>query len=296
MDLKLLGKKFAEEDLEWRIQMNGKGKQGDYALVVPYITNRAIMQRLDEACGLGNWKNEYIASPCNTGYLCGISIKIGNEWVTRWDGSEVTGGGTIDKVKSTLSTSMKRTGVQWGIGRYLYQFETGFATVKPVDFRNNTDTANGFMFHENKKKQEKFQWRPPAVPAWALPFTEKDIVAHVDAIENSENNNELRMIWQESYKIAVSEDDDGMMRRFEEAKENTKKALEEKAEKAKAIREAEIDGLVIKHITIIKSAVNESAAKGLVEVAIAEVKTIARGDKLKQAMKEIKAALLKESK
>ena len=55
MDLKLLGKKFPEADLEWRIQMDGKAGGNYWALVVPYIQSRAVMQRLDEACGLGEW-------------------------------------------------------------------------------------------------------------------------------------------------------------------------------------------------------------------------------------------------
>lgn len=292
MNLKLLGKKFAAEDLEWRIQQCGSGSNNNYwCLVVPYITNRAIMQRLDEACGLGNWKNEYQISPCGKGYQCGISIKIDGEWVTRWDGSEFVGNGSIDQVKSTNSASMKRAGVQWGIGRYLYQFETGFAVTQHCDSRSKV--SPGFTYHENKGKKIRFQWKAPAVPVWALPFTDKDIKNHVEAIENSKDNNELRMLWEESYKIAIAEDDDEMIKRFVEAKDNTKKALEEQAATALAEQEANIDELVIKHINIIKTAVNESAAKGLCEVAIAEVKQVAKGDKLKQAMKEIKAALLK---
>ncbi len=291
MNLNLLGKKFAEEDLEWRIQQCGKGGQNYWALVVPYITNRAIMQRLDEACGLGNWKNDYQISPCGKGYQCGISIKIEGEWVTRWDGSEFVGNGSIDQVKSTNSASMKRAGVQWGIGRYLYQFETGFAITQHCDSRKQVVT--GFAYHENKKKGEKFQWKPPQVPAWALPFTEKDVQAHIGAIENSQNMNELKMIWQESYKIAVAENDDEIMKRFVEAKDNAKNALAEQAEEAEAQKEAEVDELVIKHVNMIRGAANESASRGLSEVAIAEVKTIAKGNKLKQAMKEIKAALLK---
>lgn len=295
MNLELLGKKFPEEDLEWRIQSCGMGKNNYWALVVPYITNRAIMQRLDEACGLGGWQNvEPKLSPCGKGYLSGISIKIDNEWVTRWDGSEITGGGNIDQVKSTLSTSMKRTGVQWGIGRYLYQFDVGFATIENIDSRY--DLKKGYFYHENKNKKEKFQWMPPAVPAWALPFTEKNVQAHVEAIENSQDADELRLIWQDSYRIAISENSDEMMKRFETAKDNTKKALAEKAETISAEKEAAIDEVVIKHINIIRTAVNESAARGLSEVAIVELKQIARGNKLKQAMREIKAALIKGNK
>ena len=54
--------------------------------VLAYVTNRAIMKRLDTVCGKGNWKrNEYKDLPNNAGVQCGISIKIDGEWVTKWD-------------------------------------------------------------------------------------------------------------------------------------------------------------------------------------------------------------------
>ena len=290
MDLKQLGKKFPERDLEWRIQQCGEGKKGYWALVVPYITNRAIMARLDDVCGIGNWKNEYKASPCNTGYLCGISIKIDNEWVTRWDGSEVTGGGNIDKVKSTLSTSMKRTGVQWGIGRYLYQFDTGFATTMPVDFRSDVDAANGFLWHENKKKNEKFQWKPPQVPAWALPVTPKEVQAYIEAMAKAEDPQDLRMLFENAYNLAVSEDDNEMMEKFTKAKDKAKEIFTE-AKEAKARENKELTTHVVnEQIALFDSAINESVLNGLASAAIEQVKAITRGNNLQEAMAEIKKA------
>lgn len=265
MNLKLLAKKFAEEDIEWRIQQCAKTQNGYWALVVPYITNRAIMQRLDEACGVGNWKNEYKASPCNTGYMCGISIKIDNEWVTRWDGSEVTGGGQIDKVKSTLSTSMKRTGVQWGIGRYLYQFDVCFAEVKNVDNRRNVDA--GFIYHENKKRNEKFQWKPPALEAWALPLTKIDIAKRLDLLESVKDMKELRYVWEDCYKVAISEGDDDVLKAFTKAKDESKKRIEDEIE-AEAIKNLNedtnnINNWVHKESSVFAKIVNEDALNSL---------------------------------
>lgn len=59
MDLLKLAEPFPEGDLEWRIQSAGKGNNGIWARCVPYISNRAIMQRLDDVCGPGNWRNDY---------------------------------------------------------------------------------------------------------------------------------------------------------------------------------------------------------------------------------------------
>lgn len=289
--LELLGKKFPEEDLEWRIQQCGQGGSNYWALVVPYITNRAIMQRLDEACGLGGWKNEYQLSPCGTGYQCGISIKIDGEWVTRWDGSEFVGNGSIDKVKSTNSAAMKRTGVQWGIGRYLYQFDVGFAITQHCD--NRKSVQDGFTFHENKAKKHIFQWKPPAVPSWALPVTESDVLKYIGAMEDSKSNNDLRRTYQEAYKLATAENDSKMLERFVVAKDSTKKAIEQQSIELIAQNEAQVSELVIKHVNMIQGASNQSAAKGLTEVAISEVKNIAKGTILKTAMQDIKNALIK---
>ena len=44
-----LAKPFAPEDLEWRLQR--ADKDGRWGIAVPYVTNRAIQNRLDEVVG-----------------------------------------------------------------------------------------------------------------------------------------------------------------------------------------------------------------------------------------------------
>ncbi len=287
MNLQKLSKKFPEEDIEWRIQQSGKGGSNYWAMVIPYITNRAIMQRLDDAVGPGKWKNEYLASPCGTGYMCGISIKIDDEWVTRWDGAEKSGG-SIDNVKTTMSNSMKRCGVQWGIGRYLYQFDTEFATVQHCD--NRRSVQDGFSYHENKKKNERFQWKPPALKAWALPVTEKEVTAYIEAMSNAEDSKTLKGIFGMAYKAAVSENDDDMMQRFTKSKDAAKQRLIEKQEKEGADNYQLLCNEVKEQIKIITLCVNESTVNGMKDIAMGKIKNIAKGDILKQAMKEINQA------
>src|SRR5262245_34593615 len=86
-DLKRLAAPFAPMDIEWRIGRSGVKDDKPWATCLAYITNRAIMERLDEVCGAGNWRNEYKAMPIGANdstILCGISVKIGDEWVTKW--------------------------------------------------------------------------------------------------------------------------------------------------------------------------------------------------------------------
>ena len=155
MDLSKLKDYFEPSDIEWRLQQCGKTKEGKiWGMALAYVTNRAIMNRLDEVCGPENWKNEFKAAP-DGGILCGISIKVGDEWVTKWDGAENT---DIEAVKGGLSGAMKRAAVQWGIGRYLYNLEESWIN------------ANEKGSHRGKTKDgTTFNWDDPALPSWALP-------------------------------------------------------------------------------------------------------------------------------
>lgn len=158
MELSRLDEPFAPQDIEWRVQQSGKSTQGKvYAMVLAYVTNRAIMSRLDDVCGKGCWRNEYCPAPAG-GVMCGISIKIDGEWITKWDAAENT---EVEAVKGGMSGAMKRAAVQWGIGRYLYNLDSGFATV-------STERVNGWT-QAKLKDQTKFWWQPPTLPAWALP-------------------------------------------------------------------------------------------------------------------------------
>ncbi len=163
MNLLQLQDKFAPDDIEWRIGRSGYTRAGKlYGMVLAYITNRAIMTRLDEVCGPGNWRNEFREWNVGTkhGVLCGISIRIGDEWVTKWDGAENT---DIESVKGGLSDAMKRAGVQWGIGRYLYDLPAGFAVIEDdgKHFTRGKDSTSG--------RDYQFRWNAPALPEWAVP-------------------------------------------------------------------------------------------------------------------------------
>ncbi|MEX6255494.1 MULTISPECIES: Rad52/Rad22 family DNA repair protein [Providencia] len=161
MDLLKLDEPFTPEDIEWRVQQSGKTSKGAcWAMVLAYVTNRAIQKRLDEVCGKQGWKNEFTPAP-DKGVMCGISIKIDNEWITKWDGAENT---AVEAVKGGMSGSMKRAAVQWGIGRYLYQLEESFTkcvTEKPKE-------QNGWV-RAKTKDGTIFWWQIPTLPSWALP-------------------------------------------------------------------------------------------------------------------------------
>ena len=157
MDLLALREPFPASDVEWRIQQAGDNNGKVWAKVLAYVTNRAIMDRLDEVCAPNSWSNEFREGP-GGGIICGLSILTDNGWVTKWDGAENT---DIEAVKGGLSGAMKRAAVQWGIGRYLYNLDEGWANVH--------DGGANYVGRNQKKGIPAFKWDAPRIPDWALP-------------------------------------------------------------------------------------------------------------------------------
>ena len=108
---------FQSADIEWRISATNSAKTS--GLAVPYVTNRAIQTRLDSTVGIDGWHNDFVPWKGESAQLCGISIYFeGKGFITKWDGAEDS---DIEPIKGGLSDSMKRSAVQWGIGRVLYK-------------------------------------------------------------------------------------------------------------------------------------------------------------------------------
>lgn len=108
---------FSNRDIEWRISATTQDKLK--GLAVPYVTNRAIQNRLDSTVGIDGWQNEFRPWKDGKAQLCGISIYFQQQkqWLTKWDGADDS---DFESVKGGLSDSMKRAAVEWGVGRYLY--------------------------------------------------------------------------------------------------------------------------------------------------------------------------------
>lgn len=142
--MKQLQEPFPPEDIEWRVGSTNADKTKGIALA--YVTNRAIMNRLDDIFGPFGWRNEFREWKGNS-QLCGISVLWHGEWITKWDGADDS---QTEAVKGGLSDAMKRAGYQWGIGRYLYNLETQWVEIVPAG-------------RSYRLKEE------PELPEWALP-------------------------------------------------------------------------------------------------------------------------------
>ncbi|TCL74197.1 Rad52/22 family double-strand break repair protein [Hydrogenispora ethanolica] len=146
--MKRLQEPFLPEEIEWRVGSTNKEKTKGLALA--YVTNRAIQDRLDNLFGVSGWKNEFREWK-NNSQLCGISIKFGDEWITKWDGADDS---NMEAIKGGLSDAMKRAAYQWGIGRYLYKLPAIWCEIEAV--------GNSFRLKST-----------PKLPPWALPTGHK---------------------------------------------------------------------------------------------------------------------------
>lgn len=265
---------FEEQDVEWRVQQSGVSGNGKpWVMVIPYITNRAIQQRLDDVFGFDGWHNEYRETADGKGYLCGITfISESGEWITKWDGSEYT---NIEPLKGALSGSMKRTGAQVGIGRYLYNLSEEFATCKIATSRFDVVEPWQYIAIKDKKNPNgpriQAQWLPPQLPAWAKPSFKKE--RYMQLINTTESIEELRKIYSEAMSYAKS------FRHTEFARE-LKELVDVKVESIKSAYSASAEGkaktlfqwLDSQIENLISSAPNESVVRQAGSQISAEIK------------------------
>ena len=141
---------FKPSEIEWRVGATNSDKTKGIAL--PYLTNSAIQNRLDEVFGIEGWQNEFKEWK-EKHQICGISCKINNEWITKWDGAQDT---NMEPVKGGLSDSMKRAARMWGIGRYL--------TLIPNKWYKIKQQGKSYVLAET-----------PQLPDWALPENKANV-------------------------------------------------------------------------------------------------------------------------
>jgi hypothetical protein len=157
--MKALQAPFSVQDIEWRVSRAMKTAKGEKAVVIPYVTNRAIQKRLDELFSPFGWQNVF-KEWREKGVSCGISILWNGEWIQKWDGADES---NYEATKGGFSGSQKRAAVQWGIGRYLYDLDEYWVDVK----------GQGQNYINDNKSGIKGYWDTPKLPDWALPLNER---------------------------------------------------------------------------------------------------------------------------
>jgi hypothetical protein len=187
---------FRQEDIEFRPQQVGYRGDRPYAMIMAYVTNRAIQTRLDKTVGCMNWKNEFHPLPNSVGEgaLCGLSIKFNGEWVTKYDGADNTG---MEATKGGLSGAMKRAAVEWGIGRYLYDIPTMFADcITPEQYQKmKHDEREAYTYAQTKDKKTLY-WKPKPLEKKFLPqaYVSKSIIENIKKLIEETNTKENELL------------------------------------------------------------------------------------------------------
>lgn len=129
---------FDAELVKWRVGARMKSNK-NRGQAMPYLNARMVQDRLDEVMGPENWRTELAAAPMGGGLMCILSLRIGDEWVSKADVAQqdevAADAHDPDKdheisVKGAASDALKRAAVQWGIGRYLYSFEAPWVNLE----------------------------------------------------------------------------------------------------------------------------------------------------------------------
>lgn len=166
--IEIIAAPFFTQEVEWRIQRSGsKGDNKVWAIAVPYITARAVHNRLDEAFDPWGWRTEFNVMEVPGG-VSGVICRLwfvnpdNNEWEWKENGAGQT---NMEAFKGGLSDAEKRAFEQLGGGRYLYSLDEEFVETSPTK-------SGKYPFYARLKKEDGgtvFYWGPPLLPEWAVP-------------------------------------------------------------------------------------------------------------------------------
>lgn len=165
IDFARLLEPFPLSEIEWRV--GNKTKKGDKATLLPYLTSRGVMKRLDEVIGPEHWRDSY--TPINAkqiGFLCLLEVELSpGVWIGKQDGADVS---DIESIKGGISDALKRAAVKWGVGRYLYDLpEARYLPIRE-GYPPSDDTAINCPIGDGPDKKPG-HIIIPTLPGWALP-------------------------------------------------------------------------------------------------------------------------------
>ena len=182
---------FEPHEIRWKPQ----AIKNNRALAIAYLDARAVMDRLDDVFGVGEWSTSY--RPTDGGIICALSARVLGEWVTHEDvGGFSEQDDEGDRTKAAFSDGLKRAAIHFGIGRYVYRLPHQW-----VDW--------------NVDKKQFVQ--TPQLPAFALPKSAKQTTAKPapkqfedaalvdqfgDGIDGTTTRHELEQLWKDRVEPA----------------------------------------------------------------------------------------------
>lgn len=117
---------FAPEAVEWRIAQ-GKGKPGERAQLVAFISARDVAQRLDDVVTPGGWSFDW--TPLHVDAAGNVQTARGALTLLGVTKADIGTASNYEPSKGCVSDCLKRCAVLWGIGRYLYGLPAVWITL-----------------------------------------------------------------------------------------------------------------------------------------------------------------------
>jgi hypothetical protein len=140
IDWKRIGHELAAplpaDAVEWR--PSGKTGPRQRVQLVAYISSRTVAQRLDDTIGCGNWSFTYDPLVIAEGELRVAKGTLSIYGVAKQD---IGTSSNWEPSKGCISDTLKRCGVLWGIGRYLYELPVVHAQLDDSGHVSETTLA-----------------------------------------------------------------------------------------------------------------------------------------------------------
>lgn len=227
---------FEPNDIKWRVQQSGVSGGRVWMIVLPYITGRAIQKRLDDVFGVFGWEVDQKETMAGDGFICTVSVLNEGRWIKKQDVAPKTG---IEPLKGGASGALKRAGALLGIGRYLYQLESGFAHIHPCN--NAREAIHNFARVKDKHNggtEHPVDWQPPALPDWALPGLDHSQFSQ--AIHDAKDEMAISKAYNDAYAWADTFSRSDIIELFKQDKKDALAKLDKEAQEKVAARLKEV--------------------------------------------------------
>ena len=196
---------FPAADLEWRVgRVISNGEKG---IMLPYVTARAIQERLDDVFGFENWTPKYEAID-GQGLICTIvATTADGKTIEKSDGCSYT---QVEPLKGGISGALKRAASALGIGRYLYELGEVIVPLKNKKFYGEIQLPDMFLPEEErtgnteiKVKSKSFsnQNTVPSVQRGEMTDEVKTALNFVVRNDRYNEGKKMRDVWDKGLKF-----------------------------------------------------------------------------------------------